>query len=448
MNKEEVSAKKILQLEMELNKTKFKGVWIGSLMAIFLSKIFNNTLNKRVLRHFASVIYFHFKAIKPKPRFKDLNKSVLYFKTGVHRHYKSMEDAVISDNFLKDQTLVVGPPNHCSISAGFVFGSFSFGDLIKGWSFLVKNGFPIWIILKDFRLSKIERTSLLLMLFCQLAKVQSLVRFFASQKNSIKLIGGDFDRGAESAVWFAVAKTMGFRSFTLQHGVINPPYGYNPLIADEIWVWGEMAKKQLILLCVNESQIKVVGTPILNKIEISDNKRQAVINRLKLKDGVNVVLALSTPNPINDRKLVNFLKEVKNMYGGPNDNFFVKLHPARKTKDFQWVSAEFGIELLPNPMDQSEFMNLADILLAHSSGITIEAFYYGIKIGILDILPVSPGNGLEIHKYFDVSLIRKVSDFERVLSKNYFHFKDQVYYAIGKKAENNIKELIYEKLHS
>jgi hypothetical protein len=286
-----------------------------------------------------------------------------------------------------------------------------------------------------------------LILFIQLLKVRSVEKFFISQKSTL-LIAGDYDRGSDTATWFTVAKAMGFKSFTLQHGVINPPYGYNPLIADEIWVWGKMAQQQLISLGVKEADIKIVGTPILNKIEISKKQRQLVLEKLNLKKGRTIILALSTPNIINDRILVSFFAEIQKKYEKPEDNFLVKLHPARKAEDFKWVTEDLGLRLLPSPMDQSEFMSVADILLAHTSGIATEAVHYGIVVGILDILTESLGNGLEIHKYFGIPLIKEINDFEILGTQERVETENKIYFAIGDNAKTNIKKLLHEKLHS
>lgn len=447
MNSEELRAERMRQLELELNRIKFNDIEIGSIMALYWGQLFRNTFGERILMHFAVIIKYHFLAIKPKSKIKDQNKSLLYFKTGNHRHLQRLEDAVVSGDYLKSHTLVVGLGSSTSVQRKAVMNSFSLKEVIEIWSFFAHRGFNIWNLLKEYQISKFTRIILFLVLFCQLAKAQSTFSFFNSQKN-IKLIAGDYDRGADTAVWFAVAKAKDFKSFTLQHGVINPPYGYNPLIADEIWVWGEMAKQQLISLGVEESQIKIMGTPIIDEIEISEKTRQNVINKLKLKNGFNVMLALSTPDIINDRKLVAFFKEIQTLYGKPNDNFLIKLHPARSEEKFRWVTDEFGIKILPNPMVQSEFMNLVDILLVHSSGIATEALYYGIKVGVLDILDESPGNGLEINKYCGVPLLKEVSDFEKVYIQNMSYIKDQVFYAVGQDAKSNINKLIHEALHS
>jgi hypothetical protein len=447
MKNRELRAKKMRQLEAELNKIKFNNVKIGSVMALYWGQIFGNSLDMRILRHISFLFYYHFIAFKPKPKFKDFNKTLLYFKTGNHKHLQFLEDAVVSDDYLRSHTLVVGQGGASVLEKKDVMDIFNLKDLIKIWSFFSHRGLDIWNILKGYQISKFDRVMLFLLLFCQLTKVQSLVRFLTTQKSTL-LVGGDYDRGADTAVWFAVANALKLKSFTFQHGVINPPYGYNPLIADEIWVWGEMAKQQLISLGVCAIQIEIVGTPIIEKIEISDKIRKSVLEKLNLKKGINVILALSTPNLVYDKKLVGFLKEIQILYGKPEDNFLVKLHPARKTENFKWVTDEFGIKLLPNPMAQSEFMNIADIVLAHSSGLATEALLNGIKVGILDMLPISSGNGLEIHKYCGVPLLKKVSDFEKLIMENSLAINDQIVFAIDKNAKKNINKRIYEKIHS
>jgi hypothetical protein len=212
MSKEELRAEKLRQLEAKLNALKFNKVEIGSLLAYYLGFIFRGSLDKRLFRHFAVVVYLHLKALKPKVKFKDLNKTVLYFKTASLDHYTRMGNTIIATDSLKKQTLIVGPPHHSMMPKEAIFGFFNFNDLLKSWVFLMKNSLTIWRWFKEYRISKIDRIILYFMLFCQLTQVQSVMRFFLTQKNA-KLVGGDYDRGDATAIWFSVAKTMRLKSY-------------------------------------------------------------------------------------------------------------------------------------------------------------------------------------------------------------------------------------------
>src|SRR5690606_33076225 len=104
------------------------------------------------------------------------------------------------------------------------------------------------------------------------------------KKSHFKKVIVDFDRNKFVPLVLA-AKYLKIQTISLQHGAINPPYGYTPLIADEIWVWGELWKNALILMGVKESSIKIVGSSIV------DDYQKPKSNRIIKTVGIG-------PNPI------------------------------------------------------------------------------------------------------------------------------------------------------
>ena len=448
MNNESESAKRLIALEKELNKLKFQNVQIGSLMALFWGRIFRGRLHLISIDLVLNVIYFHLKFFFQKGKIKDFEKPFIYIKTGSHAHLKKLESAVLFNPLTQKNSLIIGPEKSDDVLVKDLYQLYSCSDILNVWIFLFKNFSHTNDLFKVYNFNLWTRIFLFFNLFIQLIKAICFLNFFTSQKN-LRLVGGDYDRGADTAAFFAAASSLNLSSFTLQHGVINPPYGYHPLIADEIWVWGDMAKAQLVSLGVRGDNVRVMGTPIVKPIEINQTRKKALFTHLNLKEGKVIVLALSYADLTNDHLLVHFLNNIRSVYGGPHDNFLVKIHPSCKTEDFKWITKEFGFAIMPNPMDQSDFINLVDILLAHSSGIATEALYYGIRIGILDILPLSPGNGLELHKYFKVPMLKKVSDFEILKMSNRMEPKNKkIYDSTGEESKNKISVSIYEKIYS
>jgi hypothetical protein len=59
----------------------------------------------------------------------------------------------------------------------------------------------------------------------------------------------------------AAARTVGARSLVVQHGAPCCRFGFAPLAADAICVWGRSAKSQLLRWGVPENQILVTGSP-------------------------------------------------------------------------------------------------------------------------------------------------------------------------------------------
>jgi len=448
MSNEELRAHQLVELERSLNKVTFENVQIGSIMAVYWGILYGQRPHAVTPRLFLSIIYIHLKSLFQNSKTKDFEKPFVYIKTGNTPHLQNLKSAVLYNSKIKQATLIIESDDIGGIPFKDISRGYKLKDIITVWVFMKRNFKHINNLLKwkDFNFR--TRMFLFLNLFIQLIKTLAILNFLKNQKK-LSLIGGDYDRGHDTAPLFAAAKSLDILSFTLQHGVINPPYGYHPLIANEIWVWGDMAKEQLLSLGVSKKDIRLVGTPIIQDIEISKTRRQGLFNCLHLKKGNNVVLALSYPDINNDRLLVRFLHDIQKLYRDENDNFLVKLHPARNPEDYKWITKNFGFAILPNSMEQVDFMNLVDILLVHSSGIATEAFYFGIRVGILDILSISPGNGLELHKYFNVPLLKKVSDFGILRDASEIKLKNtKIYYSTGRESKNKISKLIYEKIYS
>ena len=442
MIKINISSKKLHEIERELNQIHFKDFEIGSCLSFYLDRLYRGDFDNRFFRSFIIFGYYFIKSISRKKDVEDYQKRLFYFKSGLHRHHQAMEEAILYNEDLKQKTLVIGPKHDCGLSKDKVFYNSNLITLFKIIIFLITNIYKISASFSPLNLNVKTRSTLYIYLIIQLLKAHSLKMFIIDQP-AVRLIGADYDRGADSSLFFIVAKALNMKNFTLQHGVINPPVGYSPINADEIWVWGEMARLQLIELGVDENKIRKTGTPIVKEYKISNEIREFSLEEYKLESGKNIVLALSSPNKLNDIKMIQFLNEIKKVHGTSTYNYFVKIHPARDYSLYSWINNEYNIQVLPQNIPFEAFINIVDVLLSHSSGIATEALYYGKKVGILDILDVSAGNGLEINKYLKMPLLKSINELiafleneERVIDS------DMVYYKTGEKAKEEITKSI------
>ncbi len=442
MDKIKIDAKLLHETEISLNRLKYHGLEIGNILSYYFDRLYCKDFDKRFFWNLIVLLYYFVKPVDRKRLLSNYQKKMVYFRTGQHRHLKSMQEAITDNRLLQNETLVIGSKNEQEID-GSVFYSSSLMDLAKIISFLASNKKMIVSSLKPLHLPIKIKVIVFIDLILQLLKASSLKKFITLQKSTV-LIGADYDRGCDASLFFAVAKSLHIKSFTFQHGVLNPPVGYSPVNADEIWVWGDMARMQLQQLGVPAHKIRVTGTPIVENIEISDNIKERVLERYNLKKGSTVVLALSSPDKANDQKLVRFFAEIKEKYAGPNDNYVVKIHPARNYASYNWITNDFHIDILPHDIPYQDFLNIVDILLAHTSGIATEVLYYGKKVGIMDILDISAGNGMELNKYFHVPLLKKTSDFDKLLNENTIIDSRLAFYKIGEEAKREIQQIIYQ----
>ncbi len=447
MTIKEIDYKLLHKVELDLNTIQFNGLDVGNLLSYYFDRLYHNEYNDTLFRKLALLIYYFVKPWKNKQILKNFNKELIYFRTGAHRHHLNMESALSESVEIDNNTLYISPRNNEGVNRT-VFLMSSIFNFFEIHYFLLRNFLDINKFINPLALPIILKIKLILDLQLQLLKANSLKKYIQLQK-STKLIGADYDRGLESSLFFAVAKALQIKSFTFQHGVLNPPVGYSPINADEIWVWGMMAQKQLIELGVTTNKIRITGTPIVQDIEISEKIRQSLVQKYQLKSGRTFVLALSYPNKLNDAKLVDFFSKVKKNYSMLEDNFFVKIHPARNYNEYKWIKECYNIDLLPPDVPYQDLMNMLDILVAHTSGIASEVLYYNKMVAILDILELSLGNGLELNKYFGVPILKLPTDFINIKQVNFSpDKKDILFYKIGFDAKLTIQKTITSYLNT
>lgn len=436
-------AKELRKLEVELNKITFNQVCIGSILADTWARIYSDKFNFNIISAVLKVFKRHLKVHWREQKAEFSKKHILYFKSGEHHHHEKMLWSIIGEEQMKNSVIIIGAGENYDINKSRIVDRLAIFDLLTIWKFYFTQFIEINKLLKCYCFSFKIKLSIYLDLFIQLIKVQFWINYFEGNRET-RLVGGDYDRGKDSAPLFAVAASLGINSFTLQHGVINPPYGYSPIVADKILVWGEMAKCQLIEMGEKENNIIPVGNPNLENIPLKGGVKKEILRKLQLPEGKNVVLAINPIRKEYNHQLISFLGKLRAI--DSSFNYYVKLHPAQKTGDYLWVEQKFGIKLLPNPFPLDNFIPFVDILLTHNSGLASECLYYDIPIGIIDILPIDAGNGTELHKYYGVSILKAVNDFNNIVVNRKDLIRHNFLEAIGEKAIQNIIYYINETL--
>ena len=435
--------KKYHKAEDLLNKIKYKNIELGVIFSYYLDRLYVGDFDSRLFNNSKVIFSYLIKSSIKFKSIKDYEKKIVYFNRGRHRHYQEIVKAITHDEEVKKQTIIIGPEGASNLNNNQVFLLSNILDFFKIFSFIFLNHKRILNAFRHIKLNNSTKASVFLHLILQLLHSISIDKFIRKQ-TLIELIASDADRGKHSCLFYAIARAHKIRNFTLQHGVINDHHGYYPLNADEVWVWGNMAKNQFIEMGLLESKIKVTGTPIVKKIKVDLKSKLFFQKKYKMKSGRTVALALSSPGKINDLALVKFFLEIKKIYCKPTDNFIVKVHPARDFALYTWIEKDFGITILPQNIVYEEFINLVDIVLAHTSGIATEALFYNKKVGILDILEKSPGSGLFLNKYFKIPLLKSASDFEKLVS--FDNISNDIFYKTGVAASIEISKYIKNKL--
>ncbi|MDP4277265.1 MAG: hypothetical protein Q8914_06480 [Bacteroidota bacterium] len=410
----QVPADKYHHAEVDLNRLQYKGLPLGICSSYYLDRTYIGDFDHRLLVQIWQLVRYLIKHIRKRRYLKNYHVSLIYFKTGRDRHYCAMEKAIRKGCTEPNKVLIIGPQGETDLSTGRVLYHVGLKESVEITYFLYRHRMAIRTILQSLQLSASQQRAYWWFLIRQLAKGLSL-RWLLTQQEGLRLVGADYDRGNDSCTLFAAARSLQKPSFTLQHGVINPPVGFAPINADEIWVWGDMARLQLIASGVPDSCIHLTGTPIVETLTLTQEERFRIKQQLQLKSGKTIVLALSRPDKADDLKLVKLFHAIRQQYGKDEDNFVVKVHPTYPDTDYSWITNEFGLAVLPIRIPYPDFMNIVDVLLAHNSGIATEVLYYHKQVGILDVLDQSLGNGMELHKYLNVPLLKTADDFQQLV---------------------------------
>jgi hypothetical protein len=438
-----ITSKEFHQCESKLNEIFFQNFELGVMLSYFLDQTYNNSFDFNIKSNFKELLILVFKSFLNFKIPKDSGKSIIYFNRGKHRHYLKMTNSFYIDKDIRNKTLIIG--SHESSDKRTIFHYFKLIDFFKAIRFLSLNNKLIFKSFSLLNFSKKKRTILSIHLIIQLLKTLSIEKFLKKQ-NSITLIGSDADRGVHSSIFYVVSRAHSIQSFTLQHGVINGYFGKYPLNADEVLVWGKMARRQFIEMGLDENRIKLTGTPIIEEIITSQKIKISKKKKYLLKSGKTICLALSNPNKEDDIKLVAFFSDIKNKYGEIDDNFLIKLHPARDRSKYKWIEEEFELQIIPSNIPYNDFIIFTDVLLTHSSGIATECLFYNKKVGILDILSRSSGNGMMLNIFYDTLLIKKTSDFEKLVNNQTSLTPEEIYYKTGVSASIEICKYIKNKL--
>jgi hypothetical protein len=441
MKYENFNYRALNKAELRLNSIEYGGIKFGILLGPYLTVISVKYFNKIIpsLKKLFKFFYYLIIPFSKEKIISDKKKKIIFFSSGQSRHLNNLKSCLFDDKKIREKTLFISSKKDINLGEK-VFYLSGVIDYIKIFFFLIKNKSKINEAIKFLKISLLFKFFLFLELYMQILRAVSFKRFLKA-KIKTTLVGADFSRGYETAVLFSAAKSQNIESFELQHGSFNYPNIRN-INADEIWVWGEISKKQLIQSgIISSDRIFLTGSPIIQNMKSSKFKKK----KLKVKKSKNVILALSAPFKKDEVKLIKFFSNIKKKFESQNFNFFVKIHPARKIKNYQWVR-KYNLDLLPHDISFEKLMDTLDILLTHTSDLAGEAFYFNKKVGILDILDFPPHCNIELHKYFNLPLITKPDDFKNIRNKNISTKKNLLYYKIGIEAKIEIQKKIKKKL--
>ncbi len=204
-----------------------------------------------------------------------------------------------------------------------------------------------------------------------------------------KAILTEFDRNIYSSCLVLAAKSLGIPTATLVHGTINPPYGYNPVLADRIFAWGELQRDQLLGLKTPPEKIRLTG---FARVQRPEPKDVAAIKQAAGLPSDKPVVLLAT-NPIEPKAHERLITTYCNAFAGRKDvTVVVRTHPAEGENAWEAYRDRFPFVYPFGRGDQSveDSLAMTDVFVCNNTGMSMDALLHGVPVVLLDV----PGSSL------------------------------------------------------
>lgn len=414
-------AESLIQKELSLNEQGLRevGIPMGSLMVyIWREKFYRNRYTSaselatisivRLLKYFISIFFKQKRKIGNKPI------HLVIGRTANTPHCEALIGALRDEN--NSDILING--NLDSLNQ-YLRPKSRLRIIIKT---MLKSKY-IFNVIKDLNSKRKWR------LFMQLSIM--ITRYYVSElfikvvKPKVVIV--DYDRGVFAPLVMAARKTS-VKTITLQHGAINPPYGYTPLLADEIWVWGKGWGSILQDLTVNKYRIRITGTPIIDKLMPYEGD-----NRLR-RIGVG-------PNPVSDDENERVWMPIIEKLLKKGFEVIVKLHPAQKKdsyigKMFTDLCSTFEAKEITN----EKFFHSIDLLFVSTSGLGYESVCAGVPVMVVPSSVNSTANDWIMTEKIGFPKVNE-ENLERIMNTYEYHLSK-----LHSLEMNGLKNFGYERI--
>ncbi len=281
--------------------------------------------------------------------------------------------------------------------------------LLKGASAdSIEDGFGL---LKDtFGLEKAKRVrrhyrTQALQVLLEIAAISSLLK----KKNpKVVVLASDAHRVSRTFVF--LCKSLKIKTVVYQHGATIWEYGYVPVYADRMLVWGRSAREWFEARGVASEKLVEVGNLR------SDKEGCKPIAKNEFCEDRTVYFF---PNPIGREitaKLVNLLVEICTRYGL---NGVIKLHPSEKNIDFFMDAiskASCAIDISTAPMNEVG-IKAGDVAIVVNSTAGIDCCLQGAYVFNVEV--ASMPNPIDYEGYgvgVKTNLTNYFDDFERLIA--------------------------------
>ena len=184
----------------------------------------------------------------------------------------------------------------------------------------------------------------------------------------------EFDHNARCAPLVLAARDCGVRSQTFQHGLINSPGGYDPVIADKIFVWGDFFKETLVSYGVAKAKIIVTGCQSLDPPTLKHQH-----------DGdVKTIYATTAYDEALKTELGDGIAEALTSCADLPLKVCIKPHPSDKLKYRVFADTPKSLQALST----GESLPWCDVLICHNSTIALDAMRLQKLVILVDFIRI------------------------------------------------------------
>jgi hypothetical protein len=271
----------------------------------------------------------------------------------------------------------------------------------------------------------------------------------------------EYDQYNEIAAFILAARESGIPTYTQTHGLLNSQFAYTPLIAENIFVWGQYHKQLLKSWGIEESKIHVSGAVQYQRVEDLNSKRNTLLESYGLKQRV-ISLATNPMQPTVQAALISFVEALVPLL--PKEwSFILRPHPSEQMKPYQAQLESIGVKVVDNSlMPIQNLLGLSDLVMVWNSAFAVDALVNKIPTVHIDLNGIKsegevirlvaeklipsfskPAELLEYLEKFDTQNAERFF----MQTQDYDRFKQVYCVATGKEAAENIKKHLSQHIN-
>ncbi len=199
-----------------------------------------------------------------------------------------------------------------------------------------------------------------------------------------RIIITEQDRYGSIAPLVLAARKYEIPTITLMHGMIDNPVGFTPVLADYIFCWGAIQKRQLLEWEVPEEKICITGAPQLSRISSCDEIEAR--NKLNLSLDKKVVLFASTTvtESLRLKLAEEFCKAITQLDARHVGVY--KLHPVEKISFYAKIMQSYPkIRFITNELTLDESLVIGQVVCLFSTAFGFDAIIKQKPVIILNL---------------------------------------------------------------